>query len=145
MRLALTLLLSLTTLPLAAATLYKWRDANGQVHYSQIAPSTVKAADAKIDSRRPGVIMQGAPAPKPAEAETADAKTAAEKTQLAAATEAPEAKAKRCAEAENRLSFLIESTARRLLVAQPDGSQARMTEEDFEQNLNKARDAGKGC
>ena len=68
MRLALTLLLSLTALPLAAATVYKWRDASGQVHYSQTPPPTGKASDAKIDALHPGVIMQGTPVPKPAEA-----------------------------------------------------------------------------
>lgn len=144
MRLALALSLSLTALPLAAATVYKWRDATGQVHYSQTPPPTGKASDAKIDTRHPGVIMQGTPAPKPAEADATTEKKPAG-AEVAAAPETREAKTKRCADAEARLSFLIESTARRLMVSQPDGTQARMSEEDYEQNLSKAREASKGC
>lgn len=61
------------------------------------------------------------------------------------APETAEAKAKRCAASAQRLQFLEEHPARRLMVQGADGSEARMTEEQHEQNAAKATEAGKGC
>ena len=82
----------------------------------------------------------GAPTPKPAPSATSKPEAA-----KAATPETKEAKAKRCTESKERVAFLEESTARRLMIQQADGSESRMTEEEFEQRLAKAREAGKGC
>ena len=46
----------------------------------------------------------------------------------------------RCAKARERISFLEEKTARRLFVPAPDGGEpSRMTEEQFQAELDAAR------
>lgn len=142
--LAPLLLLGLLAQPAAAGTVYKWKDASGQVHYTQTPPPegavrepVQRSAQADV---QPGVTLNAPnPPAAPAKAATAPGEKAA------APIETAEAKATRCAQARERLSFLEERTAYRLMVEQPDGSSARMTEEEFQQRLGKAREAGKGC
>ncbi len=138
MRTAFALLLSLAALPSAAGNVYKWKDASGQMHYSQTPPPAGSVSVQPQAEVQPGVTMNAPPAPPaPATAKPADPKTAAPETK--------EAKAKRCTDSRERLAFLEERTARRLMIAQPDGSESRMTEEEFAQRVDQAKTAGKGC
>lgn len=140
MRIALVLLLGLAALPCMAGNVYKWKDANGQTHYSQTPPPEGATRAQPQSAVQPGVTMSAPPTPKPAP--SAASKADAPKT---AAPESKEGKTKRCTESKERVAFLEESTARRLMIQQADGSESRMTEEEFEQRLAKAREAGKGC
>lgn len=140
--LAPLLLSTLLALPAAAGTVYKWRDASGQMHYTQTPPPdgavrepAQRSAQAQM---QPGVTLD-APAAPPSAPTAADSNTAAKPAETAAA------KAKRCTEARERLSFLEERTAYRLMIQQPDGSNSRMTEEEYQQRVSRAREAGKDC
>ena len=137
------LLLALIALPLLAqAKVYRWVDARGQVHYSQTPPADVGAEETSISvvPATPSPAPPAAAAPKPA---TAPPAPAAPKVDDKVEREA---KAKRCTEARERVSHLEEKTARRLGVTQPDGSLARMTDEEFQERLDKAQvELGKAC
>ena len=126
---ALALLASLA-LDVGAGPVYKWVDAAGQTHYGEVPPSDQTAA--LQPKPQPGASW--APPAKPAS--PAAAKLAESKP-----VESKAAKAGRCAAAQARIAFLEEKTARRLFVLQVDGSEARMTEEEFEVQLNKAKAA----
>ncbi|TAJ52505.1 MAG: DUF4124 domain-containing protein [Nevskiaceae bacterium] len=135
MRRSKTLLLLLGALPvLAQATVYRWVDASGQVHYSQTPPPEVGALPQNIRT-----VPASPPAPnaaKPATAEPGAAKPVTSSPEVDL-----EARAKRCREARERITYLEEKTARRLGIEQPDGSLSRMTEEEFQARLKAARDA----
>lgn len=138
------LLMSLVALPAAAGTVYKWKDASGQVHYTQTPPPEGAVREPAQRSTQaavqPGVTLS-APAPAAPPAQTGKPP----EVKGAAAVETAEAKAKRCSEARERVAFLEERTAYRLMIEQPDGSSSRMTEEEFQDRVAKAREAGKGC
>lgn len=140
---ALTLvLLSLAAWPVLASPVYKWADAQGQVHYSQTPPPNGATAMQGPASLRPGVSVQAPASPSP---KAAAPVAAANPAETAPAVESKADQAKRCTEARQRVAYLEEKTARRLMVTQADGSEARMTEEEFEKRMAKAREAGKGC
>ncbi|MDO9452740.1 MAG: DUF4124 domain-containing protein [Stagnimonas sp.] len=139
MRTAFALLLSVAALPCAAGNVYKWKDASGQMHYSQTPPPAGSVSVQPQAQVQPGVTMTAPPAPP------APAATAKPADPKAAPPETKEAKAKRCTDSKERLAFLEERTARRLMIAQPDGSESRMTEEEFAQRVDQAKEAGKGC
>lgn len=134
-RAATLLLLSLPLSLPAQGTVYRWVDAQGQVHYSQTPPPTIGA--------EPQAIRPVPAGPPPAAAKSA---APPPKTPAAPAAAAPdpkaerEARARRCTEARERIQYLEEKTPRRLGIEQPDGSLARMTEEQFQERLDKARD-----
>ena len=141
MRIITTLIVAAAALPVAASNIYKWTDASGQVHFSQTPPPQGASSVKSQTQLQPGVTTQSVPvAPPPAAAAT---KPGEEKT--AAAPESKEAKSKRCAASKERLALLEERTAYRLMITQPDGSESRMTEEQFAESVSKAREAGKGC
>lgn len=129
-RLPAALLLCLAAQPLLAGNIYRWVDAQGQVHYGETPPSGVQAesrAGAKTPPR-----AAASPVPPPA------APPAAVKPEEKKPTETAEAKAKRCEEARTRVAFLEEKTAYRLMIREADGSEARMTEEQFQERLGQA-------
>jgi hypothetical protein len=128
----------LLALPLlaTAGNVYKWVDAQGQVHYGQTPPDGVKAINQS--GAKPGVTTEAPPAPK-VEVAAEPAAKPAEKP-----AESAEDKAKRCSAAKDRIAFLEEKTARRLSVKQADGTDARMTDEEFEARLNKAKQEASG-
>ncbi|MES2884600.1 MAG: DUF4124 domain-containing protein [Pseudomonadota bacterium] len=140
MRITPALIISLAALPAAAGNIYKWTDAQGQVHYTQTPPARGPAVARPQSSVQPGVSLQAPPpppAPPPAASTAAVGKPPAPET--------AEAKTRRCEASKQRLEFLEENPARRLMVQSADGSEARMTEEQHEQSVTKAREAGKGC
>lgn len=135
MRAFSSLLLATLTLPVFAGNVYKWTDASGQVHYSQTPPADNAAAAKAVRDLQPGVSIAAPAKPAPAPAPAAKA----------APAESAEAKNKRCAAAKERVAYLEERTARRLFVTEKDGTESRMTEEEFDSRLAKAHEAGKGC
>ncbi len=142
MRSILCLLLSLAALPTLAANIYKWTDAQGQIHYSQTPPPHGPVKAQAAGSVQPGVSVQATVPPTPA---VPAAKVAAAVDAKAAVPETKADRNKRCSDSKERLAFLEEHTAHRLFVKDSDGNEARMTEEQFTARLAKARDAGKGC
>lgn len=128
-------LLLLCSLPLAAsAQIYKWTDANGQVHFSQNPPK-----DGNFQDVTPQLPVSGATSGGAAPAKRRQ--SAAATTTNDAALQAKADNEERCAKARERISFLQEKTAHRLLVTGDDGQPARMTDEQFDQQLQDAQDA----
>lgn len=152
-------LIALLLLPAFAsaqeATVYRWVDASGQVHFAQVPP-----ASGKYD------VIQGhrAPAPTPGAESGTDSAAATERAndqrtrnqrfiEEAEARRKAEAEAKqkartekaeaeqKCAKARERVTFLEERTARRLATLADDGNYARMPEDEFLKRLDEAKQA----
>lgn len=136
-----TLVLLLCGLPLAAsAQIYKWTDDKGQVHFSQNPPKTGVYTDVTPTEPVSGTEM--GPKPPPRFAPHGGASSGAAQGNLQARAD----DAERCAKANERISYLQEKTARRLFVTGDDGQPARMTDEQFDEQLKDAQDAaGKYC
>lgn len=131
------LLLSVMTAASAGA-IYKWVDASGQVHYSQTPPP---GAPAHLQGDLKPAASLDAPPPLPADATASGSADANAGKTASAAADSPADRAKRCSDAQARVTFLQEKTAHRLAVPQPDGSLARMTDEQFADQLGKAQQA----
>ena len=133
-----TLALLLCGLPLAAsAQIYKWTDANGQVHFSQNPPKTGNYSDVTPQLPVSGASTGGSSTPRPSGSKGVSSPAAPSQQALQAGAD----KAERCAKANERISFLQEKTAHRLFVTGDDGQPARMTTEQFDQQLKDAQDA----
>jgi hypothetical protein len=128
--------LLLWSLPLAAsAQIYKWTDADGQVHFSQTPPKI-----GEYQNVTPLYPVSGSGsqlARHSASASSSGDGDAAQQQALQAKADDEE----RCAKARERISFLQEKTAHRLMVTGDDGQPARMTDEQFNQQLQDAQDA----
>lgn len=131
----------LCSLPLAATAqqIYKWTDANGQVHFSQNPPKEGAFQNVTPEGPMSGTTTGGSPAPKRSwrSASSSSSSSGADSAALQAKAENEE----RCAKARERISFLQEKTAHRLFVTGDDGQPARMTDEQFNQQLQDAQDA----
>jgi hypothetical protein len=133
--------LLLCSLPLAAsAQIYKWVDEKGEVHFSQNPPLQGNYEDVTPQSPASGTSTEGS--------SRATAKAASHSSSSGgddrAAQQAMQARAdneERCAKARERVSFLQEKTAHRLFVTGDDGQPARMTNDQFDQELKDAQDA----
>jgi hypothetical protein len=138
-----TLALVLCGLPLvASAQIYKWTDDKGQVHFSQNPPKTGVYSDVTPTGPVSGTEMGPKPASRFAPRGGSSSSGGAAQANLQARAD----DAERCAKANERISFLQEKTAHRLFVTGDDGQPARMTDEQFDQQLKDARDAaGKYC
>ncbi|HWY24711.1 MAG TPA: DUF4124 domain-containing protein [Nevskia sp.] len=133
------LALLLCGLPLAAsAQIYKWTDANGQVHFSQNPPKTGNYSDVTPQLPVSGASTGGSSTPRPSAGSAPSSSSGGPSQQ---ALQASADKAERCAKANERISFLQEKTAHRLFVTGDDGQPARMTTEQFDQQLKDAQDA----
>ena len=132
-----TIALLLCSLPLAAsAQIYKWTDANGQVHFSQNPPKVGEYQDVTPQLPVSGASTDGTPAKHSAAASVSGGDAARQQTLQAKADNE-----ERCAKARERISFLQEKTAHRLFVTGDDGQPARMTDDQFGQQLQDAQDA----
>jgi len=142
MRIIITLILSLAALSVSAAShIYKWKDAQGQVHYGQTLPQGVEAIGRPQSQLQPGVSIQAqqpSAAPAPAASKTIT-------VQNAPPPESKADKAARCTAARERVTFLEERPPNRVYVVAPDGTESRMTEEQYAESLAKAKEAGKNC
>jgi hypothetical protein len=119
---------------LASAQIYKWTDANGEVHFSQSPPKVGNYEDVTPQFPASG---SGSQAYRHSAAAANGGDDAAKQHALQAKADDEE----RCAKARERISFLQEKTAHRLMVTGEDGQPARMTDEQFNQELQDAQDA----
>jgi hypothetical protein len=132
------LVLLLCSLPLAAsAQIYKWTDANGQVHFSQSPPKEGNYQDVTPQLPLSGTTTGGGSSTRRSAPPVAAGDDAAQQRAVQAKADNEE----RCAKARERISYLQEKTAHRLLVTGPDGQPARMTDEQFAAELQDAQDA----
>jgi hypothetical protein len=132
-----TIALLLCSLPLAvsAQQIYKWTDANGLVHFSQNPPKDGNYENVTPQQPVSGAWTGGAHASRPSmPAESSSSGSDA-------AQQAKADNEERCAKAHERISFLQQETAHRLMVTGADGQPARMTDEQFDQELKDAQDA----
>jgi len=136
--------LLLCSLPLAAsAQIYKWTDASGQVHFSQNPPKQGEYQDVTPQGSVSGTSTGGQPAGRSASVSSPSSGDDAARQR---AVQAKADNEERCAKARERISFLQEKTAHRLMVTGDDGQPARMTDDQFNQQLQDAQDAaGKYC
>ena len=140
--LANVLVALLLTLPAAvSAKIYRWVDAKGQVHFSEVPPA----------GRTFEELAKPAPAPGEPAAPVADdattksflervdtenrARADAESQRKAAADDARA----QCDRARARVAFLDERTPRRLATENPDGSMSRMDEVEFARRRDAAQ------
>jgi hypothetical protein len=134
-----SILLLLCALPLIAQAqqVYRWVDASGVVHFSQTPPS--EGPYENVTSSLPQSTTYnadgsvGKPAAKPGQKDAAGADQAA--------TQAKADDAERCAKARERISYMEEKTAHRLMVTGPDGGPSRMTDEQFNAEIADAKSA----
>jgi hypothetical protein len=138
-----TLMLVLCGLPLAAsAQIYKWTDDKGQVHFSQNPPKTGEYTDVTPTAPVSGTEMGPRSPARLAPRGGSSSGGLPPQTNLQARAD----DAERCAKANERISFLQEKTAHRLFVTGDDGQPARMTDEQFDEQLKDAQEAaGKYC
>lgn len=141
-------LLVLTVSGIAAdKPVYRWKDADGRVHYGQIPPQGVRYEEVRPRGPRPA---------SPATRDTADTGLSGEVDQFleqaarereaeqeaeAKARAEREVAARNCQIARDRAQNLEERGARRLAVKKDDGSLARMTQEEFEERTAETQRA----
>jgi DNA-binding protein H-NS len=116
-------------LPLTAQT-YKWKDARGQVHFTQVPPRNGTYE----------VITSAAPPPAAAPNQEAlnaalqkDQKAAPEQQKAAEQAAAQLAqRQEKCKQALERVAYMDARTVRRLGVTDEAGNSSRMTQDDFD-------------
>lgn len=133
-----TIAMLLCGLPLAvsAQQIYKWVDANGQVHFSQNPPK-----DGSYQNVTPQEPVSGTTTGGTHTAHTSWPSSSSSSGGNNAALQSKTDDEERCAKARERISFLQEKTAHRLMVTGDDGQPARMTDEQFDEQLKDAQDA----
>ncbi|MCH9827803.1 MAG: DUF4124 domain-containing protein [Gammaproteobacteria bacterium] len=130
------LILCLASSAAAASPTYRWVDAQGQVHYSQTPPE--QGTYSKYEPRAPGAH------PAPAVESIDDFVESSETDELArAAAEharqvARNERQQQCQAARDRLAYLDEKTARRLMRVDDNGERVRFTEDMFNAERDKA-------
>lgn len=133
----------LLSLPVAAAAakMYRWVDAKGQVHFSQVPPagrtfeSLAKPAPA---SEEPAAPMAGDTATRTFLERVDTESRARAETEAQRKAAADDARAQ-CDRARARVAFLDERTPRRLATENPDGSVSRMDESEFARRRDAAQ------
>lgn len=113
-----------------AGEIYRWVDQDGRVHYSQTPPAGRSAQEVipQPGTRGASFASEGIQA---FNAERDHQRSEHQQQQeLAAAKAAQEQKS--CKLARQNLDTLDARTARRIFTEQPDGSMARLTEEQFQ-------------
>ena len=124
------LALLLLALPIAAgAQVYRWKDKNGQVHYSQVPPPGAEARTL-------------APPPPPSASPNQDAlnkslqdAAKAEPKAREEAIKAAEAQASRqreCQSLREQIAYMDQNTARRMTTTDAQGNVSRVTTDQFD-------------
>jgi hypothetical protein len=134
MKPAIAMLLVLLLPAAATAQIYRWEDENGVIHFSQNKPSHGPYTDV---TPKPDPPIPGASSAHRHSTDFIDTTTDSHDRLLQARAD----DAERCAKARERISFLEEKTAHRLTVTGADGEPARMTDEQFADELNDAKSA----
>jgi hypothetical protein len=125
-------------LPLAVfAQAYKWKDRNGQVHYSQVPPKDVQA-----EVVAPPPPPSSNPNQESLNKSMTDAQKAAPEKQQAADAAAQVAQQRQaaCKDAITRLAYLDAHTPRRLATKDAQGNVSRMTDEEFARQRTAEQD-----
>jgi hypothetical protein len=120
------------------ADIFRWVDANGEVHFSQTPPAHGAYQRVHPDVSSSGVDDGGAAAQNFLDRSAKHDSEAAKAREAALQVKADNAE--KCAKARERISFLEEKTAHRIFVKGPDGSRSRMTDEQFDKELQQARE-----
>jgi hypothetical protein len=113
-----------------AQQIYKWTDASGVVHFSQNPPA--QGSYEKVQPEFSSVV----PAPKYHTNDSAESASS-----QSHASQAQADNEERCAKARERISYLQDKTAHRLMTTGPDGQPSRMTDEEFDAAVKDAQDA----
>lgn len=133
-----TIAMLLCGLPLAvsAQQIYKWVDASGQVHFSQNPPKDGSYQNVTPQQPVSGTTTGGGSQPVHSSWPSSSSSGGS-----SAALQSKTDNEERCAKARERISFLQEKTAHRLFITGDDGQPARMTDEQFNEQLKDAQDA----
>lgn len=136
-----------------AATVYRWTDGDGQTHFSQVAPpaGTPYEVIQTQGGAGAGRIGQGQESDNgdagPSQEqrtreflERREAENRAREEARAREQEARQTAERKCDQARDRVRFLEERTARRLVIPAEDGNLARMEEDEFMRRLDTARE-----
>lgn len=137
-------LLLLALLPVAAgAATYKWKDANGNTHYSEVPPR--KGAYETLGSPPPPLAAPNQDAIN--QSMQQDIKAAPERQQAAAAAAQQQAqKQENCRAAVERIAWLDARQPRRLATTDEAGNVSRMSQEEFDrQRAVEQQKADKNC
>ena len=130
----------LLLLPLAAAAqIYKWTDANGQVHFSQNPPVSGNYQNVTPELPPPTSAPHVDSIRRSAQSYTRQDSEAEKQRSALLKTKADNAE--RCAKARERLTFLEERPAHRLYKTGDDGQPTRLTDEDYQQQVADAKSA----
>ena len=139
-------LLVLTSLPAAAAEIYRWVDENGVVNYTQQKPRDTEAEAIVTSTGAPRAASESAPAPVPGSPATGEPLSAEQQKMLDGLRAAEQArqdeiariKADNCQQSRDVLSRL--TLKNRIRVKGPDGEYMIMPEEERQQRISKAQE-----
>jgi hypothetical protein len=135
MRLFLLILLVLATSTASADTIYKWVDSNGVTHYGEAPPGAQPYQKLNANTSKTGAGFGGGEGFLDQAAKERAASQASEASEKAAQA----AKAERCAKARERITFLDQHPAHRMLTTGDDGQPSRVTDEQYTEMTSKAR------
>lgn len=120
-----------------SASIYRWVDSSGLVHYTQSPPEhgsyTPVHPNVPPATSAPGVSSMAKLS------ESYDANNAAQSKAREAALKTKADRAEQCAKAQQRINQLQTATAHRLFVEGADGQRQRMTQPEFEKLLKQAQ------
>ena len=133
-KLLVVALLAAPALALAQAQAYKWVDEYGQVHYTQEPPKKGKYEPAR-PAPPPSLAPNQESINKALDQSIKDAPTKKEEAEQAAAVQAQ--KQQECKSAQDQLSYMEASTARRMTTTDDKGNVSRVTDEQYEQRHNQ--------
>lgn len=136
-RSAMLVVIASLSAPVAADQIYRWTDANGLIHFSsqppphgeyrRITPELPPATSAPgVDAIRKRADNLDGTGTKVAQARQDALKAKADD-------------AEKCAKARERLTFLDEHPAHRLYTVGADGAESRMTDEQHDAEVAKAK------
>lgn len=157
---AFLIALLLSTSVSAAATIYRWRDAEGQIHFTQTPPAVgieyeTLRGDAILTDSGSGSGSDSEASPEAPAAPAAPSAEAANREFLRKAEEANKAEAEakaaanaerakrdaRCKEAQARVALLESAPPRRFATPDANGQYARLNEDEYaklREDANKA-------
>lgn len=133
------LLLSLVLSCAADAQIYRWTDANGQIHFGEKPPEQGQYERLRDLEATQGADGGGKNLQKFLSDRDAAATESQEQRQRSLRAEAE--RAERCAKARERIAYLEGKTARRLFTKEADGQVSRLTDEQFQQRVDAAHKA----
>lgn len=147
------LLLTTSTLAVAATQVYRWTDKNGVTHFGGTPPPAGEKYDVLRPGGTPAAVPPGSNAATdsgstpPIDAATqkfieeTDKVNAAKAEAQAKAKQAKAEAATQCAEARERKKFLEERTARRLVATNAEGQLERLPQDEFLKRVEEAQKA----